>query len=160
MEQPKESRLKPTFRLDLLEAGIEPIPPVAARTGGLGVDEVASLAVHAGSLCQKDPAFLGLVAAIGLLIFLELMGAVGELALLLVGAEAEFDEFFTELRFFLILLYGRFAIGYLLVVPRGGRVLGRGGIVELLLRLEDWDSIEGQLQGSSSDHANLICKLF
>lgn len=160
MEQPKEPRLKPTFRLDLLEAGIELIPPMIARTGGLGVDEIASLAIHAGSLRQKDPAFLGLIPTIRLLVFLELMRPMREFTLLLIGTEAKFNKFFTELRFFLILLYGRFAIGYLLVSPRRGRVLSRWGIVELLLRLEGWGSIEGQLQGSSSDHANLICKLF
>lgn len=160
MEQPKESRLKPTFRLDLLKASIELIPPMVARTGGLGMDEIAPLTIHAGALRQEDATFFGLVATIRLLIFLELMRAMGELTLLLIGTEAKFNKFFTELRFFLILLYGRFAIGDLLVVPRGGRVLSRGGIVELLLGLEGWSSIEGQLQGSSSDHANLICKLF
>jgi hypothetical protein len=72
-EQCEESRLKPTFCLDLLEAGVELCPLNGVFGGGFGVDEVTALTVHTGALTQKNSAFLGLVSAVGLLVFLELV---------------------------------------------------------------------------------------
>ncbi|XP_031472479.1 uncharacterized protein LOC116244724 [Nymphaea colorata] len=114
-QQAEEPRLKPTFCLDLLEASIEmAVGCVGVVAGGFGVYEIAALSVHARAFVEEDPAFLGLVSAVGLLVLLELMRAVCEFALLLVGAEAEFYEFFAKLRLFLILPYGRFQLRDLL----------------------------------------------
>jgi hypothetical protein len=60
---------------------------------GSPVNEVTSLSVHAVTFCEEDSAFFGLILGVDLLIFAKLVGAVGELALLFVGAEAVFKEF-------------------------------------------------------------------
>lgn len=126
----------------------------------LRVYKIAPLAIHADSFCQEDPAFLGLVLGVDLLILAQLVRAVRELALLLVRTEPKFDVFFAELRFFLILLYGRFGRhGREVVAGRGG-VLGRGGVAGLLV-LEGLEAAgDGEVEGSAGIHANLICKLF
>jgi len=77
-------------------------------TADLGVDEIAAFSVHALTFREKHSTLFGFVFGVGLLIFAKLVGSVSELALLLIGAEAEFQIFFAELRFFLILPYGRF----------------------------------------------------
>jgi hypothetical protein len=127
-QQSEESRLKPTFCLDLLEASIEPsllggLMLMLVRAGRFAVDEIAPFSVHAGSLSEEDAAFLGLIPAVGLLILLEFVRAVRELALLFIGAEAEFNKLLAELRFFLILPYGRFAVAELDVTAWRCRVL-------------------------------------
>jgi hypothetical protein len=86
--------------------------------------------------------------------------AVRELAFLLIGAKAKFNKLFAQLWFFFILPYGRFAADNLLPAPRRGRVLSWWGIVHLLLRLHRGQRFKRQLESSSCDHANLICKLF
>ncbi len=48
-EQFEESRLKSTFCLNILETGIEVCLVHGVFSGGFGVNEVASLAVHAGA---------------------------------------------------------------------------------------------------------------
>lgn len=121
LKQVKESRLKSTFCLDLLKTGVVSGPSAAAVP--LGVDEIASFSVHAESFGEKHSAFLGLVLGVDLLILAQLVRAMCELTLLLVGTRPEFYVFFTELRFLLILLYGRF-VGH-----RGNMVAGRGRIL-------------------------------
>lgn len=157
LQQAEEPRLKPTFRLDLLEARVAGGAPAAVR---LRVYEIAALAVHAEPLAEEDPAFLGLVLGVELLVLAELVRAVRELALLLVRTEPEFHEFLAELRFFLILLYGRFGRhGREALAGRGG-VLRRGGEAGLL-RLERLEAAgDGEVEDSAGIHANLICKLF
>jgi hypothetical protein len=66
--------------------------------------EVAAVAEEATSLLQEGPTALGLVLAVLLLVLLELMQAVGELAPLLVGTAAVLNEPLAELR---LLLGGR-----------------------------------------------------
>lgn len=126
----------------------------------LSVYKIAPLPVHADSLGEEDPAFLGLVLGVHLLILAQLMRPMRELTLLLVWTEPKFHVFFAELRFFLILLYGRFGRhGREVVAGRGG-VLGRGGVAGLLL-LEGLEAAgDGEVEGSAGIHANLICKLF
>ena len=48
-EKFEESRLKSTFCLNILETGIEVCLVHGVFSGGFGVNEVASLAVHAGA---------------------------------------------------------------------------------------------------------------
>lgn len=72
MEQSEESRLKPNFGLDFLEAGIE-AGGVRAGAGRLGVYEIAALSIHARTFSKEDSTFLCFVPAIWLLIFLEFM---------------------------------------------------------------------------------------
>ena len=104
----QEARLKSNFSLDFLEAGIEKSSRFLG--GDLLMNEVAPLSVHAVPVGEVDSAFFGLVFGVGLLIFAKFMGAMCELALLLIGTEAKFEVFFAELRFFLILPYGRFIV--------------------------------------------------
>jgi hypothetical protein len=87
--------VKSTFRPHLLELRVRlgSLTP----TVDLGVDEVASLPVHAVTFREKHSAFFSFVFRVGLLIFAELVRSMGKLALLLVGAEAEFQIFFAEL---------------------------------------------------------------
>jgi hypothetical protein len=87
-----------------------------------GVDEVAALSVHAATTVEEDPTLFGLVFGVELLILAEFLGAMGELALLLVRTEPLLHELLAQLRFFLILPYGRFALAM------GGRTAGRTGI--------------------------------
>ena len=76
----------------------------------LGVNEIASFSVHAVAFREKHSTLFCFVFGVELLIFAKFMGSVSELALFLVGAEAKFEIFFAELRFFLILPYGRFGV--------------------------------------------------
>ena len=95
VEEVEEARLKPNFGLHLLEASV--------RQSGLSlavelpVNEVASFSVHAKALSEEDSTFFGLILGVDLLIFTEFVGSMGKLALLFVGAEAEFEVFFAEL---------------------------------------------------------------
>lgn len=133
--------------------------PLAAAVR-LGVDEVAPLAVHAEPFGEEHSAFLGLVLRVHLLVLPQLVRPVRELALLLVRAEPEFHVFFAELRFLLILLYGRFVGQGGKAVAGRGRILGRGRVARLL-RLQGLEAAgDGELEGSAGVHANLICKLF
>lgn len=113
----------PGFGFDLLPARARRVGYAVGR--GMGVDEVAPLAVHAVSHFEVDAAFLGLVFGVELVVFAELVGAVCEFALLFVGAEPEFQVFFAQLRFLLILPYGRFARILCCLISRRGRPRGR-----------------------------------
>lgn len=61
------------------------------------VQEIASLSESAIAVMKECPTFLGLVLGIGGVVFLELVGAVGKLALLLVGAVSIFHELLAQL---------------------------------------------------------------
>jgi hypothetical protein len=94
------------------------------------VDEVAAVAEEAAAVVEEAPAGLGLVLAVLLLVLLEFVQPVRELAALLVGTAAVLDEPLAQLR--LLLVERLHASGRLL---RGQRVrglfeqeqLGRGG---------------------------------
>lgn len=95
------------------------------------MDEVAAVAVGAESFLQESSAGLGLVLAVGLVILLQLVQSVRELAALLVGAVAVLHELLAELR---LLLVGRWSH---VVLAR--RLLGREGVaVEAARSKEDW----------------------
>jgi hypothetical protein len=124
------------------------------------VDEVAAFAVHAEALGEEDSAFLGFVLGVDLLVLAQLMRPMCEFALLLVGAEPEFDKFLAELGLFLILLYGRFeAVGLGVVSGRGG-ILGGGGVARGFAGQVVEEGGEGQLEGSSAQHAILFVNYF
>ena len=59
------------------------------------MNEVAPFAIHAIAVREEDAALFCFVFGVNLLIFPQFVGAVGELALLLVGTEAEFEVFFA-----------------------------------------------------------------
>jgi uncharacterized membrane protein len=61
------------------------------------VDEVASVSVGTKTVLEKASANLGLVFAVGLVVLLEFLQSVCELASLFVGAVSLFDELFAEL---------------------------------------------------------------
>lgn len=80
------------------------------------MDKVASLAVHTLPLLHIISAFLGFVFGVGLLVFAQLVGPMGEFAILLVRAKAKLQVFLAELRFLFVFLDGRFiGIGSLMV---------------------------------------------
>ena len=158
LQQAEESRLKPTFRLDLLKARVAGGASAAAVR--LRVDEVAALSVHAEAFAEEDAAFLGLVLGVELLVFAELVRAVRELALLLVGAEAESHFFLEGGRFFLTFFFKNLGGGGGEGLAGRGGVLRRGGKAGLL-RLEGFEAAgDGEVEDSAGIHANLICKLF
>lgn len=64
--------------------------------------EVAAVAVWAESFLQEASASLGLVLAVGLVILLQFMQTMGELAALLVGTVAYLHKLLAELRFLLV----------------------------------------------------------
>ena len=90
------------------------------------------------------------------MVFAEFVGAMGELALLLVGTEAEFQVFFAELGLFLILPYGRLGKSGDIVVSGRGRILSgrRIGLMFALLVL--FPCLKGHLDVSSQHISTLI----
>ena len=98
-EQGQQSRLESSSRLDLPEPCVHHGLPSGLHWG---VDEVAPLAIHAVPVLDEHPAPLGLVLGVGLLVLAQLVRAVGELALPLVGAVAELHELPAELRLLLV----------------------------------------------------------
>lgn len=105
------------------------------------MDEVAALAEHAGALREEDPALLRLVLRVHLLVLPQLVRPVRELAALLVGAAAELQELLAELR--LLLLPSRRGLPRhtRAAVPRGGGVLGGGGVAGLLGQGLSWQRL-------------------
>lgn len=63
----------------------------------LSMDKIASLSVHAVSLREIYSTLLGFVFGVGLLILTQFVGAMSELALLLIGAKSKLKEFLAEL---------------------------------------------------------------
>lgn len=61
------------------------------------MNEIAPLTVHTKAFREIDSALFGFVFGVGLLILAQLVGTVGELALLLVRAKPELEEFLAEL---------------------------------------------------------------
>lgn len=120
------------------------------------MNKIAPFPVHAMSFLEKDPTLFSFIFGVHLLIFSEFVRAMGELALLLVGTKAELKVFFAELRFFLILLYGRFSVSGGWLVARRTRVLGRGRVVQVFLLRIRGHRRQRQLQVSSQHIATLI----
>lgn len=69
-----------------------------------GVQEVAALPKTTAALIKEGAALLGLVFGVHGVVALELVRAMGELAFLLVGAEALLHELAAEFRFFFIVV--------------------------------------------------------
>jgi hypothetical protein len=121
------------------DGGVE---EAVAGGGGGRVDEVAAVAVGAEAVLQEPAAHLGLVLAVGLVVLLELLQPMGELAPLLVGAVAVFHKLFAQLR--LLLVRG-------LRQVFSGRFLGGEGVAEGLVGLEEGRHCGGE--GGDLAHA-------
>jgi hypothetical protein len=67
------------------------------------MNKVAAITERAITFFQKDKACLGFVFAVCLLVLLEFLEAVGELALLLIRTISVFDEAFAQLRFYFVI---------------------------------------------------------
>jgi hypothetical protein len=85
--------------------------------------EVAPLPKNTGPLGQKHSAFLRFVFGVEMLIFFELMQAMGEFASFLIGTLPEFQIFLAELRLFFFFPHRRFGSMSRGVVARRGGVL-------------------------------------
>lgn len=66
------------------------------------MDEVATVAVRAEAVLEESAASFCLVLGVCLLVLLEFVESMRELALFLVGTVAVLHELFAELRFFLM----------------------------------------------------------
>ncbi len=85
--------------LSVVEVDFAPALPGSLGGFGLVVDEVAALAETAEALLLEGVADLGFVRSIMFHVYPELLGAVGELALLPVRAHALCSVVFAEGRF-------------------------------------------------------------
>lgn len=69
------------------------------------MNEVATVSIKAESLVDKYSTLLSFVFGVNLRIFFQLVGPVGELALLLIRTKSVLNKLFTKLTFLFILLY-------------------------------------------------------
>jgi hypothetical protein len=76
------------------------------------VNKVASLSVRTVSLGDENSTLLSLVLGVDLVVSSQLVGPMGELALLLVGAETVLHELFAQLGLFFVGVHGRFLVTF------------------------------------------------
>lgn len=123
----QQPRLRPGLEDDLLVVLEDERPGLLALGQGLfaTVDEVAAIAVAAKPALKVGPALLGLIPGVEFLVLAQLLRAVCELALLIVGAMALFQEGSAQFRF----LFGLVDLGL------GATGLGNGALRRLQLSL-------------------------
>lgn len=121
---------------------------------GCNMNKIATISVEASALLQKGPAQLGLVFWVELAVLLQLVLAVRELALAVVGAESVFHIFFAEL-WFLFARTARLASMLQHLARRSLRSLGGWRVVSALLETwQGWETFD--LQNRVAQHSSRI----
>lgn len=100
------------------------------------MDEIASISVRTKTILQKTSTDLGLVFAVGLVVLLQLLQAVRELASPFVRTVALLHELFAQLRFLFVRGCGQ---------SLAGRFLGGERVAENFGGLEERRDLRGDL---------------